>query len=151
MCFYFTAHKTKAMSTDYDRWVGRLFAELNPIQSEMKTTIELPRPIVGMQGGRITVWSNFDLMCQKMNRSPDQVARFISSELCTTFSLTEKNAMKIRYKLKSDRACVMLSKFINECVKCTQCGGYSTKMEKDPVLRCQSIHCTKCLHKRNLI
>lgn len=133
---------------NYHNLLKRLYQQLHKDRPESKlvtTKINIARPIMGKIGGRVTKWCNFHVMCEKIHRTPEHVAAYIAKELCTTYSLTSTNDLKIRYKLESERACLMFSKYMNEFVRCTTCKSLHTVMTKHPVYRFYVIHCESCL------
>ena len=126
--------------------LGDLFNALDAMRpKDTFAKIKLPRPITGKLGGRMTKFSNFGDICAKINRSPEHVAAYINKELCVTSSLTPTFELKIKYRLGPDRACTMITKYMNEWVKCSSCASMTTTLIKNPVLRNYSIRCDRCL------
>jgi translation initiation factor 2 subunit 2 len=138
--------------SDYEQWLAALYSQLNQVRQPHKsaqTKINVPRPVTGRIGSKITKWDNFQEMCARIHRDPQNVADYISKELCTTISLTDKEELKIRYRLGPDKACAIFSKYMNEWVRCTGCKSLHTTLSKNPVGRYYVIHCESCLSDTN--
>lgn len=136
------------MSTSYDQWLNTLYVQLDQTLQTHKasqTKINLPRPVTGRMGGKISIWSNFNLMCEKIQREPQQVADYIAEELCTTVSLTEKKELKIQYRLGSEKACQIFSKYMNMWARCNTCKSLHTILVRHAVGRYYVIQCESCL------
>lgn len=81
------------MSTPYEQWLADLYVQLDQTLQPHKTSqtkINLPRPVTGRVGGKLSIWTNFNLMCEKIQRDSQHVADYTAEELRTIVSLTEK-------------------------------------------------------------
>jgi len=135
--------------TDYAQLLKSLYGQLNSTQQcdekLASTKINIPLPVTGRLGTKLTKWTNFEIICFKLNRTPDHVAVFISKELCTTYSLTSTNELKLRYRLGPDRACAILSQYMNTWVRCAVCKSLHTLLVKNATHRFYTIQCESCL------
>lgn len=135
-------------SQPYEQWLDTLFIQLNQVQNPSKSAqskLNLPRPVTGRMGSKVTKWDNFNIMCTRIQRDPQHVSEYIAAELCTTTSLTEKNELKIQYRLIPDKACTIFSKYMNEWVRCKVCKSLHTTLTRSLVGRYFVIHCESCL------
>lgn len=138
----------------YEQWLTNLYVQINEVQTlskPVKSKLNLPRPVTGRVGGKISIWTNFNLMCDKIQREPQQVADYIAEELCTTVSLTEKKELKIQYRLGSEKACQIFSKYMNAWVRCQTCQSLHTTLSRHAIGRYDVIHCEACLSNHSVI
>lgn len=142
-----SSEKTDEKLESYNVWLNQLYDELaiDTTTKNAQEKLNLPRAVTGRMGSKITKWDNFNVMCVKIQRDPQHVADYISTELCTTVSLTDKKELKIQYRLVPDKACAIFSKYMNEWVRCAVCKSLHTTLQKSTIGRFYIIHCESCL------
>uniref|UniRef100_A0A0G4IC10 Translation initiation factor IF2/IF5 domain-containing protein n=1 Tax=Chromera velia CCMP2878 TaxID=1169474 RepID=A0A0G4IC10_9ALVE len=88
-------------------------------------------------------WTNFEEICQMLNRSPDHLFHFVLVELATEGSIAGPQLiLKGRFGTKHIES--LLRRYIREYVTCKMCNSSNTKLEKDHSTRLQIIKCSAC-------
>jgi len=90
---------------------------------------ELPNPVTMVMGNR-TVLQNFKDICDKMNRDPQHLIRFLSKEMATAGSIEGGHAT-FQGKFGSETIRNLLERYVREFMRCPVCGGPDTKIMKE--------------------
>lgn len=79
-----------------------------------------------------TAWQNFESMVIAIDRKPDHVLSYIAAELGVEAVLGPENICIIQGRFQAKRIHKLYKSYLDGYVKCVNCGGYSSKLEKDP-------------------
>ena len=128
---------------DYD-----YFELLNRIQgmlqesgssSNQSAKMKLPPPLLAKDGTTKTVWINFPIICEKMERTVEHVQTYALTELNTTGSLDGNQGLSLKGRFQSKQIENVIKHYISEFVKCNTCGSISNELKKEN--RLQFLHC----------
>lgn len=134
----------------YEELLKRVFsilAEKNPDHGTRSQPIFIKPPQVGREGKK-TVWFNFGLICDQLNRSTDHVSSFVFAELGTTGSLDANRCLVIRGRYLAKHIEVLIRHYIKEYVACASCKSFKTTLSKDN--RLHFLTCSECHSKRTV-
>ncbi len=146
---------TTTIETDYSytELLARLFTSLrrdNPMFDMPQTRLQVPFPQLVAVGTKRTMWINFLKTCEILHRLVDHLQSFIVVELCTTASIDVNGRLVIRGRLQRQKIESLLTKYIDEYVKCGVCKQTDTTLSKDPVSRLLFVECQMCQSKRTV-
>ncbi|WP_424359431.1 translation initiation factor IF-2 subunit beta [Methanocella sp. MCL-LM] len=124
---------------DYDSLLNRGKAEL-PESVESKARFEVPAARVHLEGKK-TVITNFDDICDRLNRDPDTVAKYLLREIGTAGARTDGRITLtgIFSPAQIDSA---IRQFVEAYVMCKVCHLPDTKLIKEK--RATTIVCEAC-------
>eukprot|EP01091_Cochliopodium_minus_P015075 TRINITY_DN526_c0_g1_i1.p1 TRINITY_DN526_c0_g1~~TRINITY_DN526_c0_g1_i1.p1 ORF type:complete len:250 (-),score=93.25 TRINITY_DN526_c0_g1_i1:80-802(-) len=137
---------------DYD-----YFELLNRIQGLLQESgsssgqaakMKLPPPVLVRDGTTKTVWSNFPVICSKMNRPIEHFQNYALVELNTTGSLDVNSALTIKGRFQPKQAETVIKHYISEFVKCNTCQSVDTVLKKEN--RMHFLYCNSCLSRRTV-
>lgn len=135
---------TEPYTIDY--LVNKFYEEYNQTaQPDQK--ISLTKPSVMIQNKRTCI-TNFEDICQKMNRSLDHVKTYFDKELSITSSLNANNNLIIVGIFHENKIMSILKQYIDNYLLCHQCKSCLTEIIKEN--RLQFIKCNKCFSKRSI-
>jgi len=124
----------KEREYSYPELLKRIYDELNAKKGstigEGAHKIQIEPPIVGRDGTRKVVWSNFNSNCRTINRKPQHVLSFALAELGTTGDIGDKG-LTIRGRYTSKQFELLLRKYITEYVTCKTCHSPDTSLKKE--------------------
>ena len=87
---------------------------------------------------------NFDSMVTALDRKHDHMMSFIAAELGTEATLNSENNMILQGKFQGKHIERLYKKYLENYVKCQNCKGYQTRLEKDPSTRLYILECKAC-------
>lgn len=139
----------------FKMYLDRLYIQLNEQNmSAKRKQLKLPKPKLNKQGGVKTIWENFGLTSECLNRPVDHMLKYFSSELSTECSISRENDSSLRqWKLvikgkgryNSTGIITVLHSYMDTYVQCKVCGEMNTEMIKEQ--RQYFINCKGCLSK----
>lgn len=139
---------------EYQFLVDRIFnlmQENNPGRSLTEDSkFKIPPPILGKDGTRITVWTNFADICDKMNRKYDHVRDYALAEMGTTGSLDAEKRFNIKGRFQPKQIQTVLRHYIDEYVICRTCKSPKTAMDREKQQRVNFIQCQQCGSRRTV-
>lgn len=119
--------------------------ELVNASVEEKGKLLIPRLIVGRYGSKKTSWSNFTVICEKMQRRGEIVKKFFEFELgCICALAGNGQSLILSGIIKVDILDRLLKKFVRDFVNCHSCKRPQTNLTKDKVTRLFFIICREC-------
>ncbi|ARF09704.1 translation initiation factor 2 subunit beta [Indivirus ILV1] len=124
----------------------RLYDELlNQNVNNKKLIIE--KPIVKSLNKK-TFILNFTSICSKINRPTLDVKQYFEREMSTSISINAQGSLVITGTFKEINILKVFSSYIENFVKCTECGSCETEIIKEN--RITYNNCKKCKSKKAL-
>lgn len=111
--------------------------------------IKVPPPSVGKIGPRKTIWLNFNATCAILKRNPDNVMKYVLSELGTTGNLNSNNEFIINERVQINRIEKIICSYISDYVICKNCKTYDTRIERRNKI--DFLVCKACNSERSLV
>eukprot|EP00009_Paramoeba_aestuarina_P001009 CAMPEP_0201513240 /NCGR_PEP_ID=MMETSP0161_2-20130828/5336_1 /ASSEMBLY_ACC=CAM_ASM_000251 /TAXON_ID=180227 /ORGANISM="Neoparamoeba aestuarina, Strain SoJaBio B1-5/56/2" /LENGTH=275 /DNA_ID=CAMNT_0047909375 /DNA_START=56 /DNA_END=883 /DNA_ORIENTATION=+ len=137
---------------DYEFLVGRIYKllqESNPeLGAKEDLRIKIPPPVVGKDGTRKTVWTNFADICKKMGRKPEHVVQYALAEMGTTGSLDAEMQFVIKGRFQQKQIQSVLRHYVAEYVVCKTCRSPDTILKKEN--RMYFLECRACGSTRSV-
>ncbi|AYV77005.1 MAG: translation initiation factor 2 subunit beta [Barrevirus sp.] len=130
-----------------DYLVDRLYTELNEKASTNKKMI-LDKPIVKAKDKK-TIFLNFTSTCNKLNRPVQDVKLYFEKEMNVISNLNSQGSLIIVGIFRENHIMKVLSSYINDFVKCKECGNCDTEIVKED--RITYNRCMICKSKKALI
>lgn len=98
---------------------------------------------------RKTFWYNYGKNCFQINRSMEQVKRFIEKEMAVESSINDKSNLIIRGKYNFAMISNAYKKYIINYVKCSTCKSFETEIIRNSTnrldyLKCLNSKCNTC-------
>ena len=121
--------------------ISQMLKDKNPQLAQGSTFKSSEGPSVVRLGTTKTAWTNFDSMVTAIDRKHDHMMSFIATELGTEATLNSENNMILFGKFQGKHFERLYKKYLENYVKCTNCKGYQTKLDKDPSTRLYMLEC----------
>ena len=124
---------------DYDDQLDRALDETPDIEGS-GDRFDVPDPEV-RQEGNASVYENFQDTTKRLGRDEDHVMKFLQSELGTSGHIDESGRARLTGEFNQRRVRDALDAYVEEFVRCSECGLPDTKLEKQQgalILRCEA-------------
>jgi translation initiation factor 2 subunit 2 len=129
----------------YDSLLNRAISK-SPVLVGSGERFVVPRPRTFIEG-RTTVWDNFEEIREKLNREADHFVKHVLREMGTAGKV-EGNRLVLQGRFTSETLAAMVDDYVNEYVRCAECGRPDTKLVKyDRVL---TLKCDACGAQRSI-
>ena len=106
--------------------------------------LKLPSIQISMVGKDRICWMNFNDVAEALNRQPEHLFQYILSELGCEGTIGGKDQANIKSRVTQSNLQKVLTKYINDYVRCPNCKSFNTIIKKDQSTRLQQIYCEKC-------
>ena len=98
---------------------------------------------------RKTFWYNYGINCSQINRSIDQLKKFIDKEMAVETSINDKSNLILRGKYSFAMIVSVYKKYILNYVKCSTCKSIKTEITRNSsnrldYLKCLNHKCNTC-------
>jgi len=124
---------------DYDDQLDRALEETPDIEGT-SDRFDVPDPEV-RQEGNASVYENFQDTTKRLGRDEDHVMQFLQSEIGTSGHIDESGRARLTGEFSERRVRDALDAYVEEFVRCSECGLPDTKLEKQQgalILRCEA-------------
>ena len=131
----------------YDELLNRvvdLIKNHNPELSAERASLRMPTPNVVAAGKLRTVWTNFSIYPEALNRPEEHLLSYIKGELCCDATIGGEKQLGLKAKVNKSDIQKLLNKYTSEYVKCPNCESYNTIIKKDQATRLQQLYCESC-------
>jgi translation initiation factor 2 subunit 2 len=133
---------------DYEANLDRAIEMLPDIETSDERFI-IPEPKIFSEG-KATVLENFSQIVDVLNREPDHVMKALTRELGTAGKIDGQHAV-FQGKFTSEAIAEQIESYVNEYVKCSECGRPDTKLIKSDrilMLQCDACGAHRPVRKR---
>ena len=133
---------------DYEANLDRAFKMLPDIETSDERFI-IPEPKIFSEG-KATVLENFSQIVDVLNREPDHVMKSLTRELGTAGKIDGQHAV-FQGKFTAEAIAEQIESYVNEYVKCSECGRPDTKLVKSDrilMLQCDACGAHRPVRKR---
>ena len=95
---------------------------------------------------RKTFWLNYGKNCSQINRSTNQLKKFIEKEMAVETSINDKQHLILRGKYNLNMIAGSYKKYIKNFVQCSSCKSLNTEIVRNSSNRLDYLKClgTKC-------
>jgi translation initiation factor 2 subunit 2 len=133
---------------DYEANLDRAIKMLPDIETSDERFI-IPEPKIFSEG-KATVLENFSQIVDVLNREPDHVMKSLTRELGTAGKIDGQHAV-FQGKFTAEAIAEQIESYVNEYVKCSECGRPDTKLVKSDrilMLQCDACGAHRPVRKR---
>jgi translation initiation factor 2 subunit 2 len=124
---------------DYEDSLDRALDRTPEIQGG-DDRLTVPDPEVRPEGN-VTVYENFDETAERLGREPDDLLKFLQSELGTSAGIDESGRARLTGDFAAGRIADAVGSFVDTYVRCDECGLPDTRIVTEqgaPVLKCDA-------------
>jgi translation initiation factor 2 subunit 2 len=135
----------------YDTLLKRLYNLMkkhNPNSSA--GGLKIPTIQVGLVGKDRACWMNFEKVANSLNRNLEHLFQYVLSELGIEGTIGGENQANFKAKVTQISLQKVLTKYINDYVRCPNCKSFKTILKKDPSTRLQQIFCENCKSEKTV-
>lgn len=141
-------YSSKDFSREYTYYelLNRLiqFLDQNDSNHNHEKRLIIPSPKIARDGSKKTIFTNFELICTKLERNGEHLINFISTELGTTASVQEGGRLVLKGRFQPKGIENVLKNYIREYVLCDSCNSPKTILKKDISTRLIFLRCFYC-------
>ena len=112
--------------------------------------LKIPNIQVSMVGKDRSCWMNIEKVAKALNRNLEHLFQYALSELCTEGSIGGENQANFKSKVTQSSLQKLLTKYINDYVRCPNCKSFNTILKKDQSTRLQQIFCENCKSEKTV-
>ena len=112
--------------------------------------LKLPSIQLSMVGKDRTCWMNFNDVAEALNRQTEHLFQYVLSELGCEGTIGGKDQANIKTRVSQANLQKVLTKYINDYVRCPNCKSFNTIIKKDQSTRLQQIYCEKCKSEKTI-
>lgn len=130
----------------FDFLLDRIYNHLN--NNNTKQKINLPKLQIGIENKK-TYFSNYNVVCDELNRNPNDFIKFIQRELSTGTSINGNGDLVIDGVFREKQIEKIILNYIENFVKCKMCKSLLTQIIKEHrnfILSCNKCNATSTLH-----
>jgi len=124
---------------DYDEMLDQAVEETPDIEGTSER-FEVPDPDI-RQEGNMTVFENFQAVCDRLSRDEEHVMKFLQNELGTSGHIDERGRARLTGEFRKRRIANAIDAYTDGYVRCSECGLPDTQLKTEQgatVLRCEA-------------
>jgi translation initiation factor 2 subunit 2 len=114
---------------DYEDMLDRGLEETPEITAE-SDRLSVSKPEV-RQEGNVTVFENFQAVCDELGRDPDHVMQFLQNEVGTSGHIDESGRARLTGEFSRGRVEEAIDGYVDVFVRCPECGLPDTQLERE--------------------
>jgi translation initiation factor 2 subunit 2 len=135
----------------YDTLLKRLYNLMKKHNPNSSTGgLKIPTIQVGLVGKDRACWMNFEKVANSLNRNLEHLFQYVLSELGIEGTIGGENQANFKAKVTQISLQKVLTKYINDYVRCPNCKSFKTILKKDPSTRLQQIFCENCKSEKTV-
>ena len=112
--------------------------------------LKLPSIQVNQTGKDRTCWMNIESVAEALNRNIDHLFEYVKSELGVEGTLGGEKQANFKSRVTQTNLQKILTKYINDYVRCPNCKSFKTIIKKDQSTRLQQISCENCKSEKTI-
>lgn len=135
----------------YDLLLKRLYNLMkknNPNSSS--GGLKVPNIQVGYVGKDRACWMNIEKVANALNRNLEHLFQYVLSELGIEGTIGGENQANFKARVSQTSLQKVLTKYINDYVRCPNCKSFKTILKKDQSTRLQQIFCENCKSEKTV-
>lgn len=124
---------------DYDDRLEKALGETPDVEATDER-LEVPEPEVRTEGN-VTVFENFQPVCDRLDRREDHVVRSLQRELGTSAHIDERGRARLTGDFGADRLAGAVERYVEDYVRCPECSLPDTRLEQEgdaEIRRCEA-------------
>ena len=126
------------VNLSYDYLLTRIYSfirEKNPNSSSSGIGIKIPAPQVNLVGKSRSCWTNFEDFVKAINRPINHISQYVLGELGAEGTIGGDNQLNLKIKVTQSTLQKILSKYINDYVRCQNCKSVITIFKKRSIYK----------------
>jgi translation initiation factor 2 subunit 2 len=120
-------YMSKLSISSYEAMLDRVYSSVN-VKPERHTRYEIPKLISYNEGGK-TIITNFKQACEKLNRKPEELAKFLYKELGAGGNIDNERLI-LTGRFENEQINTELNLYYKRYVICPVCGTPDTTLIK---------------------
>ena len=112
--------------------------------------LKIPTIQIGFVGKDRSCWMNLEKVADALNRNIDDLFKYVLSELGIEGTKGGENQANFKAKITQSALQKVLTKYINDYVRCPNCKSFKTIIRRDQSARLQQIFCENCKSEKTV-
>ena len=119
-------------------------------QNSSSGGLKIPTIQVAIVGKDRSNWMNFEKFSTVLNRNIEHLFQYVLSELGIQGTIGGENQAYFKAKVTQSSLQKVLTKYINDYVRCPNCKSFKTIIKRDQSTRLQQIYCESCKSEKTI-
>ena len=135
----------------YDFLLKRIYASMKVHNTNSSSSgLKLPSLQISHFGKDRSCWMNIEQVANALNRNIDDLFRYFLSEFGIEGTKGGENQANFKAKITQSALQKVLTKYINDYVRCPNCKSLKTIIRRDQSARLQQIFCENCKSEKTV-
>ena len=133
------------MKFSYEFLLNRIYEIMKENNQNSSTgRLKIPSVTVNMTGKDRSSWVNLGNVAQALNRDIESLFKYVLSELGIEGTIGGDNQANFKARITQTAIEKVLTKYINDYVRCPNCKSFKTILKKDQSTRLLQKFCENC-------
>ena len=135
----------------YDALLKRIYGLMKVHNSNSSSGgLTIPTIQIALAGKDRSCWMNLEKIAEALNRNIDDLFKYVLSELGIEGTKGGENQANFKAKVTQSSLQKVLTKYINDYVRCPNCKSFNTIIKRDQSARLQQIFCENCKSEKTV-
>ena len=134
----------------YDFLLKRIYGLMKDHNTN-SSTVGLKIPTIQINVGKDrSCWMNLEKIANTLNRNIDDLFKYVLSELGIEGTKGGENQANFKSRVTQSNLQKVLTKYINDYVRCPNCKSFDTVIKRDQSARLQLLSCSNCKSEKTV-
>lgn len=135
----------------YDALLKRIYSLMKVHNTNSSSGgLKIPTIQIALVGKDRSCWMNLEQIANALNRNIDDLFKYVLSELGIEGTKGGENQANFKAKITQSSLQKVLTKYINDYVRCPNCKSFNTIIKRDQSARLQQIFCENCKSEKTV-
>lgn len=134
----------------YDYFLKRIYGLMKDHNTNSSTSgLKIPTIQINVGKDR-SCWMNLEKIANTLNRNIDDLFKYVLSELGIEGTKGGENQANFKSRVTQSNLQKVLTKYINDYVRCPNCKSFETVIKRDQSARLQLLSCLNCKSEKTV-
>ncbi len=135
----------------YDSLLKRIYGLMKVHNTNSSSGgLKIPTIQINLVGKDRSCWMNLEKVAEALNRNIDDLFKYVLSELGIEGTKGGENQANFKARVPQSSLQKVLTKYINDYVRCPNCKSFKTIIKRDQSARLQQIFCENCKSEKTV-
>jgi len=135
----------------YDFLLKRIYGLMKDHNTNSSTSgLKIPTIQINVGKDR-SCWMNLEKIANTLNRNIDDLFKYVLSELGIEGTKGGENQANFKSRVTQSNLQKVLTKYINDYVRCPNCKSFETVIKRDQSARLQLLSCLNCKSEKTVL
>ena len=135
----------------YDFLLKRIYGLMKDHNTNSSSSgLKIPTIQISNVGKDRSCWMNLEKIANTLNRNIDDLFKYVLSELGIEGTKGGENQANFKSRVTQSNLQKVLTKYINDYVRCPNCKSFETVIKRDQSARLQLLSCLNCKSEKTV-